>query len=340
MRTALLTAMIGIAGALVPDAGWAISGGHPATGKEFGFVRFLQIHWPGSQMGSCTGSVISERIVLTAAHCVVNAEGKSAVGIDVLRKPSDTRGIVATAYRVHSGYVQDHSGDQPILMKNDVAVLILRDPAPRPYARTPVDIIVANSAQNTLSQQAQLRLDLQPSDARRKLDELLSRDESGRPYVTQVGFGRFGCKRETRTCSEGASTKAKYIQQLAFNFKTDRAILTDWCDESSFSFAATGANLCTKATAETTRSRTEHGPDGIYGPQPGDSGGPAVVFDKENRAFIVGTLSYGGFGTYDINMNLVEHLAFLREAQAGFGSTFREVPLQLPALRLPKTASE
>ncbi|GEM_PF-4899325 len=66
--------LVGAACALVLAAGpaTAIIGGQPAAPGTWPFAAFVLSHHPDGTWGSCSGSVVSPSVALTAAHCVVD----------------------------------------------------------------------------------------------------------------------------------------------------------------------------------------------------------------------------------------------------------------------------
>lgn len=309
-------------GAASPAA--AISGGHPALQYRFGFVRYLRLETSDGKTGGCTGTLISERRVLTAAHCVVDRVGTPVRAIEIRRTPEDAAGIPATAAYVHAGFETHDKG--AFYSLNDLAILELRDKAAGPTALTPVEYLWRNDKNSVAGR---VRPDfvaaIGADDARPALDRVLSRDASGRPYAAQVGFGLVACDRKAG-CERPPSGYANVVLKYLFNYRVDRPIVTQWCDPGAFSFAAPERNLiCSSHDQETTLSAADQGPSGVYGTQQGDSGGPAIVFDKEGRPFVIGVNSFGRMDVMSVHMNLVEHLDFLREAELGTGPTIRKV---------------
>ena len=199
---------------------------------------------------------------------------------------------------------------------------------PGPYGLTPFDFIASKQTGSAFSNvTARIGQDTRLRGARSLLDDILSRDEAGHPYAVQVGFGLFGCDRQTHACSKTGSNKAKYIAKYIYNFRADGAIVGSWCDPSPFSLAAPGLNLiCSDDKAIGTVSPALQGPAGIYGAQPGDSGGPAIVFDKSRRPFIIGTMSFGNTARA-VNQNLVDQFDFLYDTKIGSGTSYRKYDL-------------
>ncbi len=327
---ALLAASVAAATALAaPERAVAISGGHPATGAEYGFVRYLEIAMPDGRSGSCTGSLIGPRLVLTAAHCVVAPDGRTALSIGVRKKRSASAVIRTKSVHIHAAY-EIRNEDGIFHVRNDLATLILAEDAEPPYALTPYEYLWQTQEKRTANLSRNVYVDaLRPDDVKAAMDRILSRDAAGRPYAAQVGFGLFGCNTFTGQCSPSGSAKPKFILTYLFNHRIDRAIVTRWCDPTPFSFTEKGKTLiCSTSSVDGTLSPTPYGGTRYYGAQPGDSGGPAVVFDEKKRPFVIGVLSYGGMSSLHINMNLVEHLDFLRDVERTEGPTLRTVTLQ------------
>ena len=150
---ALFVGMVVASDMLAPRPAAAISGGHPATGQDYGFVRFLRIRWPDGRAGGCTGSLIGERRILTAAHCVLTEDGQPAAGIEVRTRKNAGRANPATATFVHAGYERRVADGDLLFLKNDLAILELRDAASGPYGLTPFDYIAQKQTLPRLQQQ-------------------------------------------------------------------------------------------------------------------------------------------------------------------------------------------
>lgn len=70
------------AGASVPDdptVSAQVVGGTPAPQGRYPYVAFVGMAFSDGSFGSCSGSVIAPRWVLTAGHCVLDADGTRAI---------------------------------------------------------------------------------------------------------------------------------------------------------------------------------------------------------------------------------------------------------------------
>ena len=72
-RTWMLLAGVACALVLAVGPAEAIIGGQPAPQGTWPFAAFVQASHPDGTSGTCSGSVVSPSVVLTAAHCVVDA---------------------------------------------------------------------------------------------------------------------------------------------------------------------------------------------------------------------------------------------------------------------------
>lgn len=74
----------------------------------------------------CGGSIIARQWVLTAAHCVVNADGKAIAPDEVLVRSGSTRIVEGDLRKVVR--VIPHEAYDPVLTDNDIALLQLAEP--------------------------------------------------------------------------------------------------------------------------------------------------------------------------------------------------------------------
>jgi len=110
-----------------------------------GVVGLLVDVYDGKSHGACTGTLIGDNVVLTAAHCVVNKDsGKvtNAIVFDGTSYAARTwqETVSATAAVVYPGYDVQASidFDKPDGWQNDLAILVLPATAPVRIQRAPM----------------------------------------------------------------------------------------------------------------------------------------------------------------------------------------------------------
>ncbi len=141
LRTGLLLLAAAALAGCGPEAPPALSigeqpivGGEPDGSAEHMGVAYIRI-FTGGMMGGCTGTLIDDDVVLTAAHCVCAQESATELDPEAFEvrfgadSSSDIRRDVAE--------VQRHPGYHPRYIVNDIALLRLSRPAPVEIAPIP-----------------------------------------------------------------------------------------------------------------------------------------------------------------------------------------------------------
>jgi secreted trypsin-like serine protease len=131
--TAALAAAAPATAAAAPTAHTSIIGGHVASIAEFPSIAYIEF---GDATGiySCTGSVVSPRVVLTAGHCVENVESNSLVPAHGYAVATGVGNIA----RIPPTNVSDVSqvllypGFRPTQLTGDAGLLILSAPVSAP----------------------------------------------------------------------------------------------------------------------------------------------------------------------------------------------------------------
>ena len=115
----------------VRDAGRRIVGGHPATGTYRWVAKLEKL---GGQWTGCVGNLISERWIVTAAHCILNGQntgyksaatpGNSKIKYGCLNTDSAScKTVDAVRYVAHPCYTPSDDQDH-----DDIALIELRAP--------------------------------------------------------------------------------------------------------------------------------------------------------------------------------------------------------------------
>jgi secreted trypsin-like serine protease len=132
MRTRALLALAAVASVtLVVGSANAVPGGTP-DGEGHPYVAFVR-----SGPLVCTGAAISERLVVTAAHCFDSPGAPVLVTFDTNRR-SPTAVFHAGTWHPDPNFCPGCAPGLVNLDTHDVAVVVLDEPAPRPrYAALP-----------------------------------------------------------------------------------------------------------------------------------------------------------------------------------------------------------
>ncbi len=123
IRAALLGSLL-LMGA-VPSAAGAITNGEEDTGDRYPFVGMLAFYdGAGSYLHRCSGTLLSDTVVVTASHCTEGTS--SARAYFEIEVTDDFRNAPAGG---SVGTPITHPGYHPATLANDVAVVVLDGPA-------------------------------------------------------------------------------------------------------------------------------------------------------------------------------------------------------------------
>jgi secreted trypsin-like serine protease len=141
----------------------------------------------GAQVSSCTGTLIAEDIVLTAAHCV---DGASRVAV-VFGNRSEVLGVEAVAVLPH----EDYKGESVAFGSNDLALLQLKQPAPAGYH--PIELLKTS---DEITDKTPLHF---YGFGAKKVESVEMEDPGSNPnldQLLQVGMAR--CNEDRTSCQE------------------------------------------------------------------------------------------------------------------------------------------
>ena len=131
----MVLAALAIPGAAsaAPSAEASIVGGHAASIAEFPSLAFIEARH-GKHGFACTGTVVSPRVILTAAHCVEEIEtGRMTPAADYAVATGVTGPAEAGPENVfHIAATHVFPGFDPGIIRGDAAILILSSPTTAP----------------------------------------------------------------------------------------------------------------------------------------------------------------------------------------------------------------
>jgi trypsin len=110
-----------------------VVGGSSAAPGQFPWTSFVVIFENDNPVASCTGSLVGEQVVVTAAHCVLQTDGPNAgdplpnLGLLVVTGTNNLDDPSAPVASVPTFYAAPFD---PITSQNDLAVLVLDTPSP------------------------------------------------------------------------------------------------------------------------------------------------------------------------------------------------------------------
>jgi V8-like Glu-specific endopeptidase len=118
-RTAIVTAALAVCLALLATPAGAVIGGQEDTTNIYENVGLWQLEYQGEWFGFCSGTLVAENVVLTAAHCMDFFDVPGGLSHEDLRITFDpTPGADSTYYYVERIVVHPDWFDRPQLMGN------------------------------------------------------------------------------------------------------------------------------------------------------------------------------------------------------------------------------
>jgi secreted trypsin-like serine protease len=140
--TRLLAALTAVAAVLAPTTARAVApqvvGGEPVVPGRFPFAASLTVAIPSGGVAACSGSLVAPSYVLTAAHCVTDAEGgvvdPRAIEVGIGDEPLSRSGPPSAAIQVTRHPLWDQT-----TIDDDWALVRLAHPS----AATPVALAAA-----------------------------------------------------------------------------------------------------------------------------------------------------------------------------------------------------
>lgn len=133
-------------GLLTLSSAFAIIGGKKLENEKDALANSVVAVWDTQQEFLCTGTLISQSVVITAAHCMASHPSKIRIvfGTDAFltlnaREVDVQKEFVrkVIAGRIHEDYILDEA-KQPPIDQNDLAILQFEGPMPTGYRPLPI----------------------------------------------------------------------------------------------------------------------------------------------------------------------------------------------------------
>ncbi len=119
------------------EVGARIVNGTTAPAGAWPSATFLTFTFDNVDRYACTGSLIAPRVILTAAHCVIDEAGDPAITAFSFARPGVTS-ISDNSTRQAWASATPHPGYDPTTLENDIALITLTNPAGAPAAPIPL----------------------------------------------------------------------------------------------------------------------------------------------------------------------------------------------------------
>ncbi|XP_035787970.1 brachyurin-like [Anopheles albimanus] len=110
-----------------------VAGGTIAGQEQFPYLVAILLSFGDGSETLCGGSILSERFLLTAAHCLYGMQEATVVaGLNSIQLPVDAgvRSNGAVTITIHPANVILHPGYDPVDILNDIALIQLPHPLP------------------------------------------------------------------------------------------------------------------------------------------------------------------------------------------------------------------
>ncbi|RYG60288.1 MAG: trypsin-like serine protease, partial [Alphaproteobacteria bacterium] len=312
----------------------AITGGKLAKTGELPFMRRVETYFPSYKglPGVCSSALISEQLVLTAAHCVISVEGEKGTGIRIATSDSNGKMDPQSIYKVTDVYYPQGYLEN-IKEAFDIAILKLEQPIPNAvFAKTLLSenyLIYKKDFEEILGTKGDFapgkftfeKYLREEDDDFTTLFRAIPKDAKGSYIVHAAGYGRMNCLKINKDICEKEFGTLRHLRLRLSQLSSEKqpnGLFKISCKEIGWG-GIDSKPFCYALNAQSLVDAPSKVNDKLdYGQNVGDSGGPLFTYVGEKQEpMIIGVSSgyrspFSEKESYQYNVSLEVALDFLR----------------------------